>query len=367
LSKNDFIQQRTADAHKILLLIEMCDEYPIAFDIIWALSFNKDIQQQLRSNAPFMCQLAHRDNKSDNEQMRKIIQGILWNLEIHHEDHSTSEIDDKKTFDIMISYSHKEKILCKQLYEELTKVGYRVWIDFDQIHGNVMDAMAEAIERSDTIIICMSEEYRKSNYCRAEAQYAFQRQRKIVPVLLQKHYKPDGWLLFLIGQLFYVDFNKYEFARAMETLLKELKTENGPEINIVPVRPEEEIDVATPILPVSPRKASASLILPQNMRLWTQAQVQTWLIEHHLVQMSRLFVNCDGGSLLYLNKYMNHCEPQEVLSLLQEDSRRRTNESLSLIELSCFHSLIDQQKRLVRSTNFTQITRTDGSMEKKNA
>jgi hypothetical protein len=54
----------------------MCDEYPIVFDIIWALSFNKDIQQQLRSSAPFMSQLGHREKESDDEQMRKIMHGI---------------------------------------------------------------------------------------------------------------------------------------------------------------------------------------------------------------------------------------------------------------------------------------------------
>jgi hypothetical protein len=192
LSKHDFIQQKTADFNKIPLLIEICDAYPMLDDIIWALSFNQDIQQQLRASSSFMSKLAHLNKTCDNEQMRKITNGILWNLEINHEDHSTSQITDGKTFDIMISYSHKEKTLCKQLYEELTKGGYRVWIDFDQMHGNVMDAMAQAIDRSHTIIICMSENYQKSNFRRAEAQYAFQRQRKIVPVLLQQHYKPDG-------------------------------------------------------------------------------------------------------------------------------------------------------------------------------
>jgi hypothetical protein len=28
--------------------------------------------------------------------------------------------------------------------------------------------------------------------------------------------KPDGWLLFLVGQLFYVNIMNYEFSRAME-------------------------------------------------------------------------------------------------------------------------------------------------------
>ncbi len=322
----------------------MCDQYPIVFDIIWALSFNQDIQQQLRASSSFMSKLAHLNKTCDNEQIRKVTNGILWNLEINHEDHLTTAITDGKTFDIMISYSHKEKTVCKQLYEELAKGGYRVWIDFDQMHGNVMDAMAQAIDRSHTIIICMSENYQKSNFCRAEAQYAFQRQRKIVPIVLQQHYKPDGWLLFLIGQLLYVNFTKYEFALAMNMLLKEIKATNIADTNVIPVCPNEDADTMPPILSVSTRNRLPSQVFSQNILEWTQAQVHDWLIEHNLLHMSRLLTNCDGRSLFHLYNYIKHGQPQQVLSLLQDDSLRRTNQSISLIELSCFHSLMDQQK-----------------------
>jgi hypothetical protein len=74
----------------------MCDEYPIVYDILWALSFNQDIQEQLRSNTIFISKLSHLAKECDNEQMRKITHGILWNLEINHEDRTTSEINDKK-------------------------------------------------------------------------------------------------------------------------------------------------------------------------------------------------------------------------------------------------------------------------------
>ncbi len=328
----------------------MSDQYPIVHDIFWALSFNKDIQQQLRSNSTFMSKLAHLAKECDNEQMRKIIHGILWNLEIHYDNRPTLEANDGKTFDIMISYSHKDKILCQQLYEELTKAGYHVWIDFDQMHGNVMDAMAQAIEQSHTVIICMSEEYRKSNYCRAEAHYAFQRQRKIVPVRSQKHYKPDGWLLFLIGQLLYVDFIKHEFDRAMEMLFKELRAEIRPDINVSPVQSVENTDVAPPIVSVvSSLSGSTSLTFSESILEWTSTEVQDWLIGHNLVQMSRLFTDCDGRSLVYLSEYMKSCQTQQILNLLQEDSVRRTKQNVSLIELARFRSLMDEQNRLVAS------------------
>ena len=319
----------------------MCDQYPIVFDILWALSFNRDIQQQLRLNSSFITKLIHNTKECDNAQMRKTTHGILWNLQSDHEDRTVSEKDGETIFDIMISYSHKDEIICRKIYEALVSVGYSVWIDFDQMHGNVMDAMAEAIERSKTILICMSEQYRRSNYCRAEAHYAFQRQLRIIPVLLQEHYQPDGWLLFLIGQLLYINFTKYEFLLAMEVLIKELKAPKTSDIGVIHIYPKEQTNIEISSTP----KPLSLLTLPDNILNWTQTHVQNWLINHGLLQLSHLFANFDGRSLLYMNEFIENVELQQVVSLLQEDSLRRTNQNLSLVELSYFRSLMDQQKR----------------------
>ena len=284
-----------------------------------------------------MPRLAELSKDSSDKKMRKAIDGILWNLEPTHEDRPHTESNDEKTFDIMISYSHKDKVLCKQLYEHLVQAGYRVWIDFDQMRGNVMDAMAQAIERAHTIIICMSQEYRRSNFCRAEAHYAFQRQLKIVPVLLQKHYRPDGWLLFLIGQLLYVDFIKYEFPQAMEMLFKELRAPMSSAPADVPVASVPE--------------------LPESIVEWKQAQVQEWLIAHDLPGMARLLSLCDGRSLVYLHRYLKHGRAQEVLRLLQDDALRRTNASISLIELSYFQSLMDRKERQLDAKTSKAVAR----------
>jgi hypothetical protein len=350
LSKNDSVQQKTADLNKIPLLIEISNEYPTVYPVLWALSFNRDIQQHLRSNTIFMSTLSHQAKDCNDEKMRKTLHGILWNLESHRQNYLLSSNNCQDSFDIMISYSHKDKELCKQIYDELVKSNYRVWIDFDQMHGNVMDAMAQAIECSHTIIICMSEEYRKSNYCRAEAHYAFQRQRKIVPVLLQKRYKPDGWLLFLIGQLLHVDFNKHEFSRAMNMLHKELKTEESLENHVSRVQPKEDTHPTIPLTsPLTSRTTE------ENILEWTEIQAHEWLIQNKLDQMSRLLENCDGRSLVYLNAYLKKDQTSRMLNLIQADSVRRINENISLIELSRFHSLIDRQRRLCR----TQNTRTN--------
>jgi hypothetical protein len=176
-----------------------------------------------------------------------------------------------------------------------------------------------------------------------------------VPVLLQKHYKPDGWLLFLIGQLLYVDFTKHEFSRAMSMLFKEIKVEHSSEIMVTPVHSIENVDVPPRPIPSSRRSPEASTkpTFSPNILEWTQTQVQEWLIQHNLIQMSRVLTDCDGRSLVYLTKYMKSCKSEQILNLLQEDSLRRTKQTVSLIEISCFHSLMDQQKRLLQSTGRT--------------
>ncbi|CAF4105051.1 unnamed protein product, partial [Adineta steineri] len=200
--------------------------------------------------------------------------------------------------------------------------------------------------------ICMSEQYRRSNYCRAEAHYAFQRQLKIVPILLEKHYKPDGWLLFLIGQLLYVNFTKYEFSQAIQMLIKELKAPIINEISTVQVYSKVEDDTSMSITPVI-LKSSSSLKIPENILEWDQIHVQHWLTSHGLSQMSRLFANLDGQSLLYMHEHIEHLDSQQVISLLHEDSLRRTSQSLSLVELSYFRSLINQQKQSLTSSSLT--------------
>ncbi|CAF0969578.1 unnamed protein product [Rotaria sordida] len=125
LSKIDAFQQQIADTNKLSFLIEICNQYPLVYDILWALSFNHDIQEQLRLNISFITKLIYLPKESDNK-IRKIAYRILWNLEINHEDRTILIIDNKKKFEIMISYSHKDKIFCTQLYNELINIDYHL-------------------------------------------------------------------------------------------------------------------------------------------------------------------------------------------------------------------------------------------------
>ncbi len=75
-----------------------------------------------------------------------------------------------------------------------------------------------------------------------------------------------------------------------------------------------------------------------------------------VIQMLRLLANCNGRSLMYLHDFMTNGQIQQILSLLQEDSLRRIKENLSLIEVSCFRALMDEQKQqLLELTNGTKL------------
>ena len=318
--------------NQIAFLVDLADFYPIMYDILWSLSFHTGIQEQLRSNEILRGKLERMEKTCSNDAMQKILFGLRWNLDSNLPSIDTHPID---KFDMMISYSHKDKEICGQIYDELLRRGYRVWIDFNEMHGNVMDAMAHAIEQSRLIILCISGEYQRSNYCRAEAQYAFKRQLKIVPIVVQKSYKPDGWLLFLISGLLYVDFIKYPFAQAVQMLLNEFQTSHRP-MN-PPLESLNEQDSGT--------ASSVSLTIdrPREIREWTVNDVQQWLLEHKLFQMAQLLRDVNGSSLIYLTQSMSNSVSQDYASLFEQDSMQKTGRALSLIELARFRSLIDEE------------------------
>ena len=127
-----------------------------------------------------------------------------------------------KMYHIMLSYSHSDKELSYRLHDRLVKDQFRVWIDRDQMHGQTMVAMANAIENSEFVFICMSETYKQSAYCQSEAHYAFERRCHLIPLIMKPHYRPDGWLGILVSGKIYIDFPKLTFDLAYEKLKNEM-------------------------------------------------------------------------------------------------------------------------------------------------
>ena len=94
-----------------------------------------------------------------------------------------------------------------------------------------MQAMADAVENTDFVILCMSDSYKRSVYCQAEAEYAFRCKRRLLPIIVRQGYRADGWLGLVIGSRIYVDFGRLDFKQACELVLKEIALQRESQLN----------------------------------------------------------------------------------------------------------------------------------------
>ncbi|KAI0239389.1 hypothetical protein LSAT2_009872 [Lamellibrachia satsuma] len=125
---------------------------------------------------------------------------------------------------IMISYQWDRQDLLKRIRDKLKEAGYKVWMDVDHMTGSTLDAMAKAVEDASVVLIAASHKYKESNNCNAEAQYAHTLRRTIIPLIVEPHYEPDGWLGMLVRPRLYFNFAKDEqFDSLMARLVKEIE------------------------------------------------------------------------------------------------------------------------------------------------
>ena len=188
-----------------------------ALKILMSLTFNNEAKLLLQKNDSFVQHLRILITSVNKPDIQKVANGILWRLFPKDDEPSESKFQ----YDVMISYSHKDKDICHRIHKALVADNFRVWIDLERMHGIMIQAMADAVEQSRYVIICMSDSYCVSPYCRAEAQFAFEKQRDLIPIRIQTGYKPQGWLAFLIAGRMYVDFIKMNFDAAYTQLVSE--------------------------------------------------------------------------------------------------------------------------------------------------
>ena len=117
---------------------------------------------------------------------------------------------------VMISYAWgAKKELAVALAAELRSLCYEVWRDEEgsaivpSMSGDTDERMAQAIEASHAVIVCVSPQYKESVNCRSEAQYCKGRRKshglQLLYVMMDNEYTSvskttvDGWLGFMLG------------------------------------------------------------------------------------------------------------------------------------------------------------------------
>jgi hypothetical protein len=155
--------------------------------------------------------------------------GHWFNLPSSHDKVPTSFIQPQPyKYDIAISYHHKDEEFVNDIYEHLTRSQFNVWIDLENIDGPVVAQMAEAIENSQFVLLCMSNGYKSSAHCQREAEYAFKRQSILIPLVVEKDFTQSDWLGMLFGLRLTIDFTETTFDVAFETLLSEMARYRTP-------------------------------------------------------------------------------------------------------------------------------------------
>ncbi|KAH9492545.1 hypothetical protein Btru_025773 [Bulinus truncatus] len=324
LARNDANKEILVHEGCLPLIIKILDDGSIveiyeAVHCLWALSFNVENTKRMVEE-PLLVEKVYKGYQITDGSLKHAFHGVLWSLrdELIKSDHYKNigeEIINLKTTSVpiasstqsniggcskghvMISYQWADQEMIKQICEELRANGVPVWIDIDYMCGSTLqaicvivfflcclegeEAMAQAVEDATIVIIAMSQLYKDSPNTRAEAEYAFRCHKKIIPLMMQKNYKPDGWLGLILGSKLYYDFSgKYpDFNKPMTGLLKALiSSVSSDDVDSEPlITPSQSIG-----LEIQQKPGTYHSKAIEKVKGWTKSEITKWLTKHHL-------------------------------------------------------------------------------------
>ncbi len=203
---------------------------------------------------------------------------------------SSSDIESTQSH-VMLSYNFSTRDLVRELKNNLNKAGFPTWMDEESlVPGSLLDTLETAVRNAILIIICFSAGYKRSPFCRMEAEYALKLKKRIVYVRAERGYVPDGWLAFLMGQSLYYDLSAApekvaKLIKDVRALCEEVQVPSGPAsagghgTELPPGRLEQKV--------VSHLKElhahSVDAVVPKETCMnWTGEQVQDWLKQKEL-------------------------------------------------------------------------------------
>jgi len=124
---------------------------------------------------------------------------------------------------IMISYNQSCRPTCKKIYDRLVEQNYKVWMDMTDMFDNILSGMAQAVENSYIVLLCINQQYFESGYCRLEAEYAAENRIKFIPCLMEKDFRAQNWLGIIKGANMHVDFSSTEnFDTSFDELIRQI-------------------------------------------------------------------------------------------------------------------------------------------------
>ena len=92
-------------------------------------------------------------------------------------------------FDVFISYNWGIKKQVQQLYQVLTSLNYKVWLDERELNAGSSPLTAElatAIKNSKVILSCITTDYCKSYNCNLEVEYVSAKKKEMIALMIDK-------------------------------------------------------------------------------------------------------------------------------------------------------------------------------------
>ncbi|XP_046350500.2 uncharacterized protein LOC124131332 [Haliotis rufescens] len=311
LAKNDDNKKILTEKGAIPVLMTVMqegsdDEREKAVQCVWELAFDKNNQRIFSENVQLMAILRKMNESPKNKTLSKVSGGALWaitpekkrgNQKLKKKDAVKKDEIVQDAGHVMISYQWADQEVLVKVKELLKKHKFKVWMDIDNMEGSTLQAMAEAVEGASVVVVCMSERYKLSQNCRSEAEYAFDLRKPIIPLILQRDYKPNGWMGIIKGTKLYFDFSgKYPFDQKASELIKELGIRGKTGSST------DSTDGATSAV-VKSKPADAGRGAG-GMAKWSDKDVQKWLCKLGLEKHSSL-KSLDVKQLTFLRRISN--------------------------------------------------------------
>ena len=285
------------------------EEKASATRALWMLAFDDNNKEKVRQEEGAM-DILHQLQQSKNSEVQKAAAGALWEIEGKTARHL--ERIESTGNHVMISYQWDSQEVLVEVKNRLQASGHRVWMDMEQMGGSTLETMAKAVENSSVVLICVSERYKESPNCRSEAEYTYKLGKDIIPLMMQRNYKPEGWLGMLVGTKFWIDFHsKHLIEKGVTKLIKELGG-RGKDVDVTdgPSKPVVQT-VQADIVATSPSSPGVST--------WTNEEVKQWFQEIGLEKVCKKYISeMNGQSLTGLQQLREEC-PEYFYRCLERD------------------------------------------------
>lgn len=171
------------------------------------------------SIAPLMLDMMRESFRRNNELIEYSIFCLTDDRIEAFKNYLNTFID--KTFDVFISYSHKQRDLAIEIENQLIEIGLKVWRDDNhlKVGDAVYKTLTESIDKSKSVLSILSKDYEQSNYCKLEFKQSKELNKLIIPYNDENYYPEPDFLSNYIGDINWLKREKF----SVTDLCKQIK------------------------------------------------------------------------------------------------------------------------------------------------